>query len=199
MPRPRKDHPIPHHEVFNYCRECAAPLEVRDLTPIERRPVCTGCGRIEYIDPKLAAAVVVSDGEGIVLVRRAIEPGYGKWAVPGGFVDRGEEVPRAAMREVMEEIGVEVELTGLLGIYSYEGWTSVVTMYEGEIRSGTPRALEETLEVHSYHPAELPWDDIVFYSTHDALRDYLRRHHPEAVPPGPPPSASNPRRRPDGA
>jgi len=88
---------------------------------------------VTYIDPKLAAAAIYPYEEGIVLVRRAIEPGYGLWAVPGGFVDRGEEVPKAAQREALEETGVHIELDDLLGVYSYEGWTSVVVFYEGRV------------------------------------------------------------------
>ncbi len=156
--------------------------------------MCTGCGRVEYIDPKLAATAVFPHEGGIVLVRRAIEPGYGKWSLPGGFVDRGEEVPHAAVREVREETGIDLSITGMLGVFSYEGWTSVVVSFEGVIERGTPEPRAETLEVRSFAPATLPWEDIVFYSTHDALREYLRRHHPGAVPPGPPPSSANPRR-----
>mgnify|MGYP002639854471 CR=1 FL=1 len=186
--------PIPHHEVCAFCRQCGGVLEERRLSPVEVRPICTDCGTITYIDPKVAAAVIYTTDEGILLIRRAIEPGFGMWAVPGGFVDRGEEVPAAAAREALEETGVEIELTHLLGVYSYEGWTSVVVMYEGKIATGTPRPLDEVSEVRSFPPHDLPWDEIAFYSTHDALRDYLRRHHPDAVPPGPAPSAGNPRR-----
>lgn len=149
---------------------------------------------MHYIDPKLAAAAIFPHGDGILLVRRGIEPGYGQWALPGGFVDRGEEVEQAAAREAREETGVDLEITDLLGVYSYEGWTSVVVVYEGRITSGTPEALEETLEVRSFRPEELPWDDITFFSTHDAIRDYLRKHHPEAMPSEPPPGLRNPRR-----
>lgn len=165
------------------------------MLPGELRPVCTRCDRVTYIDPKLAAAAIYPYEEGIVLVRRAIEPGYGLWAVPGGFVDRGEEVPKAAQREALEETGVHIELDDLLGVYSYEGWTSVVVFYEGRVVKGTPEPRDETLEVRSFSPEQLPWDEIAFYSTHDALRDYLKRHHPGAVPKIPSPSTDNPRRK----
>ncbi len=163
------------------------------MQPGELRPVCSQCDRVTYIDPKLAAAAIYRHEEGIVLVRRAIEPGYGLWAVPGGFVDRGEEVPKAAQREAFEETGVEIELDDLLGVYSYEGWTSVVVFYEGRIVKGTPEPRDETLEVKNFAPENLPWDEIAFYSTHDALRDYLKKHQPGAVPQQPSPSVQNPR------
>ena len=101
----------------------------------------------------------------------------------------------AAIRETREEIGVEIEIERLLGVYSYTGWSSVVIVYCGRLVTGTPVAADETLEVRAFAPDTLPWDDIAFYSTHDALRDYLQLHYPGAVPPGESPSKRNPRRK----
>ena len=90
----------------------AARLEARLLKTSEPdRPVCTACGFVLYLDPKVAVGTIIeADDNRIVLVRRAIDPGYGKWVFPGGYVDRGEELPAAAIREAREESGLEVKI-----------------------------------------------------------------------------------------
>ena len=99
----------PHDErPYSFCPMCGADLELRSVKPSEPdRLVCVQCGFIFYQDPKVAVATIIrDDSDRIVLVKRAIEPGYGKWVCPGGFVDRGEEVLAAAIREAREEAGV---------------------------------------------------------------------------------------------
>jgi ADP-ribose pyrophosphatase YjhB (NUDIX family) len=109
----------------------------------------------------------------VLLLRRAIEPGYGKWVFPGGYVDRGEVVERAAMREAREECGLEVRLTGLIGMYSYSGRTPIVIVYSATASDGAVRIDEESLEARWFAPADIPWAELAFPSTQDALRDYL--------------------------
>jgi ADP-ribose pyrophosphatase YjhB (NUDIX family) len=139
------------------------------------RLVCGQCGFIHYLDPKVAACTVTSYAERIVLVKRAIAPAYGKWVIPGGFVDRGETVPEAAVRETREETDLEVRLTGLLNIYSYPGSVVVVVAYTAAPIGGVPRAADEALDIGLFRPGEIPWADLAFPSTRDALRDYLER------------------------
>ena len=93
------------------------------------RLVCTACGFVFYLDPKVASGAVFSFNGGIVLVRRAIEPSYGKWVFPGGYVDLGESTQEAAIRETLEEAGVKVTLQQLAGVYSYPGQISAVVVY----------------------------------------------------------------------
>ena len=111
---------------------------------------------------------------GIVLIQRAIEPGYGKWTFPGGFVERGETTEAAAEREVLEETGLEIEVAGIIGLYSYEGQIPAIAVFEARITSGEPRALDETMDVKSFTRDNLPWAEIAFPSTEHALKDYLR-------------------------
>jgi ADP-ribose pyrophosphatase YjhB (NUDIX family) len=155
---------------------CGAALESRLLKPGEpERLVCTGCGFVFYLDPKLAVGTIISDeANRVVLVRRAIEPGYGKWVFPGGYVDRGEEVTVAAVREAREETGLEVRLEGLIDIYSYAGRVPVVIVYAATLLGGCLACDEEGLEARFFEPHEIPWDDLAFTSTREALERFLR-------------------------
>jgi len=137
------------------------------------RLVCLACGFILYLDPKVAVGTIIrAQDDRIVLVRRAIEPGYGRWVFPGGYVDRGEDVPAAAIREAREECGLDISLDGLINIYSYPGKTPVIIVYAATIVSGELAPDEESLEARMFAHPELPWDELAFRSTADALRDY---------------------------
>lgn len=160
--------------AFRFCPMCGGTLEVKRLRPTEpERPVCGRCGFIVYLDPKIAVGTIIADGEsGIVLVRRAIEPGYGKWVFPGGYVDRGEDVLDAAVREAREESGLEVRLQGLVNIYSYPRHTPIVIVYAASITGGALCVDEECLEARVFAREEIPWDELAFRTTQEAIRDY---------------------------
>ena len=141
-----------------------------------KRLVCTNaaCGFVFYLDPKIAVGTIIDAGGGrIVLVKRAIEPGYGKWVFPGGYVDRGEEVTLAALREAREEAGVDVRLDHLINVYSYAGRAPVIIVYAATMISGELAVDDEGLEIREFSLDEIPWDDLAFQSTREALRDYL--------------------------
>jgi 8-oxo-dGTP diphosphatase len=163
-------------QQYRFCPVCGGPLESRLLKAGEpERLVCTRCGFVFYLDPKIAVgAIIRSDSGGIVLVRRAIEPGYGKWVFPGGYVDRGEEIRSAAVREAREECGLDIDLDGLVNIYSYAGRTPIIVVYAARIAGGALCADDECLEARVFGADEIPWDDLAFRSTYDALRDYFR-------------------------
>jgi len=165
-----------HTPEFRYCPVCAGRLEARLLKATEpERLVCTACGFVLYLDPKIAVGTIIRTAERqIVLVRRAIEPGYGKWVFPGGYVDRGEELLGAALREAREESGLEVRLEGLVNIYSYTGSTPIIIVYAATVVGGTMAVDDECLEACPFEPGEIPWADLAFRSTGEALRDYLR-------------------------
>jgi ADP-ribose pyrophosphatase YjhB (NUDIX family) len=162
---------------YRFCPVCGQPLEPRVLRTSEpKRLVCTSrtCGFIFYLDPKLAVGTVIRQEDArIVLVRRAIEPGYGKWVFPGGYVDRGEEITLAAIREAREESGLEVRLDHLINIYSYAGRTPIVVVYAATRIGGELAVDEEGLEAVAFEPDAIPWDDLAFRSTREALQDYL--------------------------
>ena len=106
-------------------------------------------------------------------MRRAIEPGYGKWVFPGGYVDRGETLEHAVRREALEEINAEIRVGPLLNAYSYEGGPVIVIVFAAQLIGEELSGGEEALEVRLFEPAEIPWDDLAFRSTREALREYL--------------------------
>ncbi len=171
------DHLHPHDEShsYQYCPRCGGPLERRLLKSSEPvRPVCTRCGFVFYIDPKIAVGTIIRTGSRrLVLVRRAIDPGYGKWVFPGGYVDRGEQLTAAAVREAREESGLDVRLDGLINVYSYAGRAPVIVVYAATEIGGSLCGDDECLEGAEVEPATIPWDELAFRSTREALRDYL--------------------------
>lgn len=166
-----------HDRPYRFCPHCGGGLELRSLKNTEPdRLVCASCGFVFYVDPKVAVGTIIEDPGGrIVLVRRAIEPGYGKWVFPGGYVDRGEEVHLAAVREAREEAGLDIRLERLVNVYSYAGTAPVIIVYAASIVGGRLCCDDEGLEARLFEPETIPWDDLAFRSTTQALREFLTR------------------------
>jgi 8-oxo-dGTP diphosphatase len=166
----------PHDErPYSFCPMCGGELEPRSLKASEpQRLVCVRCGFVFYLDPKVAVGTIITNDEGrIVLVRRAIEPGYGKWVFPGGYVDRGEQVHVAAVREAKEEAGLSVRLERLINVYSYTGRAPVIIVFEASIVGGELCCDDEGLEAQWFRPEDIPWEELAFRSTFEALQEFL--------------------------
>jgi 8-oxo-dGTP diphosphatase len=161
--------------AFRFCPRCGGTLERRLLKANEpERLVCGQCGFVFYLDPKIAVGTIITTArDRLVLVRRAIDPGYGKWVFPGGYVDRGEPLTTAAIREAREECGLDVRIDGLVNIYSYPGRAPVIVVYACTAVDGTLAADDESLEAAEFDRDSIPWSDLAFRSTGDGLRDYL--------------------------
>ncbi len=160
---------------YNFCPRCGGRLVARVLKKADpERLVCKNCGFVFYLGPKLVAGAIFElEGE-IVLVQRDIEPGYGKWTFPGGFVERGERAEDAAEREVLEECGLEIRARGIIGLYSYEGQIPAIAVFGADVIGGEPVPLDETMDVKGFPRDGLPWSEMAFPSTEQALKDYLR-------------------------
>ena len=154
-----------------FCTACAAPLDSSGS-----HPVCTGCGRTHFRDPKVGVGVVVHDDAGrLLLVRRGVGPGRGLWALPAGFVDADEDPRRAAAREAYEETGLRVEVGAVVDVYPTPGpgGASFFLAFEGRVVGGTLAAADDALDAAFFGAHELP--ELAFESTRDAARRALRR------------------------
>ena len=162
--------------MYKFCPQCGGRLERRLIKAGEpERLVCSACRFVFYLDPKLAVISIIPKDGGVVMVRRAIEPGKGLWVVPGGFVDMGEPVEEALVREIQEETHLTVKVDRFIQVYSYPNHRTVVLAYMAEYLSGELAAGDETLESRVFPWKEIPWAQLAFKSTREALREYFQR------------------------
>ncbi len=168
---------------LNYCSRCGAGLSYGPL-PAETRDrlACASCGYIAYVNPRVVVSTLpVTDDGDLILLRRAIEPGYGSWAQPGGFLEIDETAHEGAARETLEETGLIVEPTELVGVYSRTQAAVVVICWEARIVGGEAQPTSESLEVRTFRPQEIPWQSVAFQTTAWALRDWLDLRHPDTA------------------
>ena len=171
------------NSVSHYCVNCGTLLQLRTL---EGRDVesCAECGFVLWRDPKVVTLVVVENDDGHIIVgRRSIEPAYGLWCLPGGYVNDDEDPADAAIRECREEIGADVEITGLLGVYHIrkDGAPSMVGIgYRARLQPGAvPVAGSEMLEVNAFPGDSMP--ELAFNSHRQAMTDWRVRWKESAV------------------
>ena len=159
--------------TIRFCPLCAGALARAPVPPdLREQAVCAACGFVFYLNPKVVAGTIPEQDGRILLTRRSINPGKGLWTFPGGFVDFGESVTDAAMRETFEETGLKVELTGLHNVYSYPG-APVIIVYRASVLGGMLTACPENDLLEWVTPAQIPWDTLAFPSTRDALREWV--------------------------
>ena len=168
---------------YRFCPTCGGRLRPRTLKSGDpERLVCEACAFVFYMDPKVAVGTVIrADDERVVLVRRAIEPGYGLWVFPGGYVDRGEQVLAAALREAREESGLDIRIDRLINVYSYGGTSPIIIVYAGTMVGGDLCTDDECLEARLFTRTEIPWDELAFRSTREALEDYFGIHRTDSA------------------
>lgn len=176
---------------MNYCSHCGS-NDLRQAIPQgdnRLRTVCGNCGTIHYSNPKIVAGCLAIWEDQILLCRRAIEPAYGLWNIPSGYLENGETVEAGAMRELIEEAEASVKLFGMHALYSIPRINQVYIHFIGQLVDGRFGVGVESLESRLFSAADIPWQEIAFSSSTFSLRHYLedrergdRRLHIGAYP-----------------
>lgn len=161
-----------------FCPMCGGALEMRIVAPDHKEnKVCTKCGFVYFLGPKLVAGCIIADGNRTLLLRRGLEPSLGKWTYPGGFADLGETPEQCALRETLEEVGMTVRDPELLGIYADpdDPTPIIVVTYLAGPGTETPIVTPEATEVRYFGVDEIPWDDLAFSTTVQAMEAWTAR------------------------
>jgi ADP-ribose pyrophosphatase YjhB (NUDIX family) len=161
-------------KTMKYCSTCGQPVEQRIPEGDNRhRYVCISCETIHYQNPRIVAGTVpVWEGR-ILLCRRAIEPRYGYWTLPAGFMENAETTVEAAARETREEALAEVDIQGLYSIIDVPHINQVHMFYRAALINGQFGAGEESLESKLFAPDNIPWDEISFPTVRKTLELFL--------------------------
>ena len=167
-------------DTFNYCPRCGKPATNVGQHPFD----CPHCEFVFFFNPVTAVGGIITDDEGkVLLLRRARDPGKGKYGMPGGFVDAGESVDQALRREVQEEVNLEVTsidyLCSLPNNYTYRGITSTVAdvFFTCQVRTFETLKIEESevIETMLVHPTEAELGEMAFASNRQAVELFLAR------------------------
>ncbi|MCP4417407.1 MAG: NUDIX hydrolase [Chloroflexi bacterium] len=129
-----------------YCRHCSTKLALQ-LVEDRNRAICPACGFVAFHNPAAVAIMVVQHESQILLIRRGVEPLKGFWSPPGGHIEWDESAEEAAVRETLEETGIQVRCTGLLGVFSQANVGKIAIVYSGEIVGGELQAGDDATEV----------------------------------------------------
>jgi len=159
---------------IKHCRQCGTVVDYRIPADDNReRAVCPSCATVHYENPiNVVGTVPVWDRQ-VLLCRRAIEPRYGLWTLPAGFMELGETVEAGALRETVEEAGAKVELQGLFTVLSVVRVGQVHLFYRARMLDTSLDPGPETLEARLFHEHEIPWDEIAFRTVRETLKHFF--------------------------
>jgi len=154
-----------------FCANCAAPV-LRRVPPGDSLPryVCDQCGEIHYQNPRLVVGCIPEQDGKLLLCRRAIEPRYGYWTLPAGFMENGETTREGALRETLEEAGARVELGEAFSMISVPRVNQVHLFFLSRVTEMQAAPGAETLEIRLFDESEIPWKDIAFRTVAMTLR-----------------------------
>ena len=160
--------------TMKFCSSCGAAVVQRIPEGDSLvRSVCVDCGTVHYENPKMVVGCIPEWEDRILLCRRAIEPRYGFWTLPAGFLENGESVAAGAARETLEEAEARVEIGALYTFYNLTHINQVYLMFRGRLLDLDYGAGAESLEVRLFREEEIPWDQMAFRAVAETLRHYF--------------------------
>jgi len=166
-----------------FCIRCGSVLALRIPPADDReRHVCDGCGHIHYQNPRVIVCALPCHEDRILLCRRAIEPRYGLWTLPGGFMENGESTLDAAVRETLEEAGARIRIEGLYSLYNVVHINQVHLFFRARLLDLDFCAGDESLEVGMFRARDIPWDAIAFPAVASTLAQYFRDFPSQSFP-----------------
>jgi len=159
---------------MKFCSACGAPVGLR-VPPGDDRPrhVCASCDRIHYENPKVVVGCIPEWEQEVLLCRRAIEPQYGLWTLPAGFMELGETAAEAALRETAEEAHARVEVLGLYSVFSLPQISQIYLLLRGRMLDLGFSPGSESLEVRLFREEDIPWDGLAFAAVRETLKLYF--------------------------
>lgn len=159
---------------IQHCRICGASTRYRIPQDDNReRAVCSACGEIHYENPLNVVGTVPVWGEQVLLCRRNIEPRYGLWTLPAGFMELGETTAEGAIRETEEEAGARIELQDLFTLLNVVRVGQVHLFYRARLLDTDFAPGPETIEAQLFREHELPWEQLAFRTTRETLLRYF--------------------------
>ena len=171
-------------QAIRYCSACGAATEHRVPADDNReRAVCPACGTIHYQNPRIVVGCLPTWEDRILICRRAIEPRYGLWTLPAGFMENGETAAEGAAREAAEEANARVEVTDLYTVYSIPRISQVYMMFRARLLDPGVSPGTESLEVKLVTEDEIPWDQLAFAMVKRTLRHFVEDRRTGAFPP----------------
>lgn len=159
---------------MKYCSECGEKVDI-GIPEGDNRPrhICANCNTIHYLNPKMVVGCLVEHDDKVLLCKRAIEPRYGLWTLPAGFMENNETAMQAATRETMEEAEADVEITQLFTMFSLPHIDQVYMLYRANFKKVAYQAGSESLEVGLFTESEIPWDEIAFPVITESLQRFF--------------------------
>ncbi len=159
---------------MKYCSLCGSQLVKKIPEDDNReRDCCEACGMIHYSNPKIIVGTIPIKDNSVLLCKRAIEPRYGKWTLPGGFLENGETVSQGAFRETFEETNTEVEMGDLYAIFNVPQINQVYMLYLAKVIADDYSATSESLEVQFFKEDDIPWEELAFPFVPMALKNFF--------------------------